>query len=75
MGLFDRVGLRTNGRVQDKAYTRKMMGEGRSFEESQPEQVLCPECGEDLEKESLMAHRQNLYDVVKGVQVSRATRK
>ena len=53
-GIFDRVGLRTNVRktvgmvcqpcwavgVQaDKAYKRRMMGEGRSYQERQREQV------------------------------------
>ena len=57
-GLFDRVGIRTNihkivGMVcrpyraadvqAEKAYTRQMIGEGRSFKESQRERVICPE--------------------------------
>ena len=72
-GLFDRVVLRTNvhktagmvfrpcrtaGLWADKAYTRRMTGEGRSFKEQQREQVSCPECGKDLVKGSLVTHRQ-----------------
>ena len=64
-GLFDQAGLRTNvrktvgmvcrtfraARVRaDKAYTRRMMGEGRIFKERQKDRVSCPECGKELAK-------------------------
>ena len=42
------------------------MGEGRSFKEQQKEWVLCPECGKDLAKGSLVTHRQTQNDVAKG---------
>ena len=69
--LFNRVGLQTNilknvgmvcqpcraaGVRADKAYTRQMMAEGRSYKRKQREMVLCPECRKDLEKGSLVAH-------------------
>ena len=62
-GLFDWVGLQTKVRKtvgmvcklfhavgvrSDEAYTRRMMGEGRSFKERQRERVLCPECMKGL---------------------------
>ena len=80
-GLFDRVGLRTNvsktmgmvcrpcqaaGVRVDEAYTRQMTGEGRSFKERQRERVLCPECGKEMAKGSLVAHRQTQHGVAKG---------
>ena len=57
MGLFDRVGLRTNVRKtvgmvfltcreagvrSEKAYTRRMTGEGGSFKVRQRELLICP---------------------------------
>ena len=80
-GLFDWVGLRKNvrktvGMVSRpfraygvrayKAYTHRMTGEGRSFKERQRERVLCPECGKELAKVSLVTHRQTQHDVDKG---------
>ena len=79
--LFDRMGLRMNvskivgmvfrnfwaaGVRSDKAYTRRMTGKGRSFKEQQWERVLCPECGKELAKGSLVTHRQNQHGVTKG---------
>ena len=81
MGLFDQVGLRinihktvgmvcrpfrTSGVRADKAYTRRMEGDGQSFKERQWERVLCPECGKETAKGSLVAHRQNQNGVEKG---------
>ena len=43
-----------------------MTGEGRIFKEQQQEQVLCPECGKELAKESLVTHRQTHHGVAKG---------
>ena len=80
-GLFDQVGLRTNtcktvgvvcrpcradGLRADKAYTQRVTGEGRTFEERQWEQVLCPKCGKEMEKGSLVTHRQTQNGVAKG---------
>ena len=80
-GLFDRMGLRTNicktagmvfqpcraDRVRaDKAYTRRIMGEGTSFKEQQRKRVTCPECGKELEKGSLVTHLQTQHGVAKG---------
>ena len=42
------------------------MGEGRSFKERQRERVLCPECGKELAKGSLVTHRQTQHGVAKG---------
>ena len=81
MGIFDWVGLRTNVRktvemvcrpfraagVQaDEAYTRRMTGEGGGFKEQQREWILCPECGKELAKGSLVTHRQTQHGVAKG---------
>ena len=80
-GLFDWVVLRTNVRKTvgmmfqpcqatgvraDKAYTRSMTGEGRRFKDKKRERVLCPECGKELAKGSLVTHRQTQHIVVKG---------
>ena len=43
-----------------------MTGEGRNFKEREQEQVLCPECGKELAKGSLVAHRQKQNGVAKG---------
>ena len=79
-GLFDQVGLRTNisktvgmvcqpcrvaGVRSDKSYTRMMTREGVSFKERKWERVSCPECGKELEKRSLVTHRQNHHGVAK----------
>ena len=77
-GMFDRVGLwmnveNTAGMVcrtcwaeevqADEAYTWQMAGEGCIFKEQQRERVLCPECRKDMDKGSLMIHRQTQHDV------------
>ena len=62
LGLFDRVGLRTNfrktvsmvchpcqataGNIMQAAYGRRLTGEGKSYKERQHERVECAECGE-----------------------------
>ena len=64
LGLFDRVGLRTNvgktvrmvcqpcqattGKIMQTAYGRRLMEEGKSYKERQRERVECAECGEQL---------------------------
>ena len=63
VGLFDRVGLRTNvgktfrmvcqpsqaaGTQSVVAYRRKMTGEGPTYRERQNEQVECGECGKEM---------------------------
>ena len=50
----------------DEAYTRRMTGEGRSFKERQWERVLCPECGKELAKGSLVTHLQTQHGMTKG---------
>ena len=79
-GLFEQVGLRTNVRntvgmvcrpfrvdwVREyKAYTWKMTVDGRIFKDSQRERELCPKCGKELEKGSLVTHRQTQHGVAK----------
>ena len=81
MGIFDRVGIRKSvhktvgmfcrprrvaGVQAYKSYTCRMTGEGRSFKERQRERVLFPERGKEVEKGSLVAHRQTKYKVAKG---------
>ena len=81
MGLFDKVGLRTNVRKTvgmvcrnfwaagvraEEAYASRMTGEGRILKEREQERVLCPECGKELEKGSLVMHRQTQNGVAKG---------
>ena len=72
VGLFDRVGLRTNvgktvrmvchscqaGAVNrtEEAYRRRITGKGRSYAERQRERVKCLECGELLAVESILSH-------------------
>ena len=78
--LFDRMGLKTNVRKTvgmlfrpfqvariraGEAYTRSMAREGRSFKERQRDWVLCPECGKELAKGSLVTHRQTQDSVDK----------
>ena len=80
-GIFDRVELCTNvrktvgmvfqpcrasGLRADKAYNRRMTGEGKIFKEQQREKVLCLECGKDLYNGSLVTHRQTQHGVAKG---------
>ena len=82
MGIFDRVGMKTNVRktvgmvchpcravgVQaDEAYTRRITGAGRSYKERQRERVSCPECREDLARGSLAAELKTQNNVLKGV--------
>ena len=50
----------------DEAYTRRITGEGRSFKEQHQEQVLCPECGKDMVKGSLVNNRQTQHGVARG---------
>ena len=42
--------MRAAGVWADEAYTRRMKGEGRISKDRQWEQVLYPECGEELAK-------------------------
>ena len=58
--------FREAGVLIDKAYHQRMTGEGRSFKERQQEWVLCTECGEDLDRGSLVTHRQIQHGVAKG---------
>ena len=73
VGLFDRVGLRTNfgktvsmvchhcqakaGNRTQEAYGRRVTGEGRSYTERQRERVECAECGEQLAVGSVSIHQ------------------
>ena len=50
----------------DKAYTWRMMEEGRSYKEWQREMLICLEFGRDLAKGSLVSHLQTHNGVVKG---------
>ena len=84
-GVFDRVRLCTNvcntmgvvcrpcresGVQENKAYTRRMMVEGRSYKEQQRERqrerFSCPYCRKDLAKGSLVMHRQTQHGLDKG---------
>ena len=72
LGLFERMGLRTNvgktvsmvfrpfqagaGNRTEEAYGRRITGEGRSYSERQREQVKCLECGEILAVGSMLSH-------------------
>ena len=72
VGLFDRVGLRTNigktvsmfcdpcqvgaGHRTEEAYGRRITGEGGSYAERQRDRVECMECGEQLEIGSMLSH-------------------
>ena len=88
-GIFDWVVLQTNvqktvgmicwplraaGVRAYEAYTRRMTGEGRIFKDRQKERFICPECGKDLEKGSLVMHRQTQNGVDKGGLVSEGGR-
>ena len=72
VGLFDRVGLRTNsgktvgmvcrpcqavGTQLEAAYGRRMTGEGPSYRERHKGRVQCRECGEEIAARSLAGHR------------------
>ena len=80
-GIFDQVGLWANvlktmgvvyrpcqssGVRADDAYTRWMIGEWWGFKERQRKRVLCPECGGEMAKGSLVTHFQTQHGVVKG---------
>ena len=80
-GIFDQVVLRTNvcktvgmvcrpwwasGVRSDDAYAQRMSGEVSSFKERQRERVLCPECGKELAKGSLVTHCQTQNVVSNG---------
>ena len=80
-GIFDWLGLQTNVRKTmgvvfqpfraagvraEKAYTRQMTVEGRSYKEKQRDWVHCPECGKDLVRGSLVAHLQTHHGMAKG---------
>ena len=84
-GLFDRMGLRTNVRKtmgmvcsilrtarvrEDESYTRIITGDGSSFKKRERERVLCPECGKELAKGSLVIYGQTQHVVAKGGLVS-----
>ena len=68
VGLFDRVGLRTNiektvgmvcrpcqaaGNQLEAAYGRRITGEGPTYREQQKGRVQCGECGEEMEAGSV----------------------
>ena len=57
---------RAAGVQVDKAYTRRMIGEGSSFKDKEREQVLWMECRKDTAKGSLVKHRQTQHGVVNG---------
>ena len=80
MVIFGGVGLQENFRKTmgmvcqscraamvraDEAYTWRMAGEGQSFKERQQKRVLCPECGNEVAKMSLVVHRQTQHGVAK----------
>ena len=71
VGLFERVGLRTNvgktvsmvcrpcpeaGNQSEAVYGRKMTGEGPTYRERQKERVKCGECGKEMAVGSLASH-------------------
>jgi hypothetical protein len=71
IGIFERVGLRTNttktqamictpgyisSRQSDDAYKRRMTGSGESFKERQRRKVVCPVCDASLAQSSLQHH-------------------
>ena len=53
------------GTGRHEASNRSMKGEGSNFKERQQERVLCPECGKELVKGSLVKHRQTQHGVAK----------
>ena len=57
---------RLSGVWADEYYTRRMMGEGCSYQERQQERVHCPECRWDLARGSLDAHRQTKNGAERG---------
>jgi hypothetical protein len=71
MGLFERVGLKTNisktkamtcfpghirGQISDPSYRKRMRGEGESHRDRQRRRVHCPVCDCDLSSGSLQQH-------------------
>ena len=50
----------------DEAYKRRMMGEGRSYQERQRERVQFPYCGKDIARVSLDNHLQTHHGVGRG---------
>ena len=50
----------------DEAHTMRITVERRIFKERQWERVLFPECGKELDKWSLVTHRQTQNGVAKG---------
>ena len=76
VGLFDRVGLKTNqrktvsmacrpcsaaGNRSEKAYTHTMTGKGLSPRERKREQVTCGDCGQEMAAASLDSHRMSQH--------------
>ena len=72
VGLFERVGLRTNvgktvimtcrpfpaaGNQSEVAYERKMTGEGPTYCDRQKERVECGDCGKEMAVGSLESHQ------------------
>ena len=49
-----------------EAYTRRIIGEGSIFKERERERALCPECGKETAKGSLVTYLQNQHIVAKG---------
>ena len=82
VGLFDRVGLRTNvrntvrmvchpyqagaGNRTEETYWRRLTVEGRSYAERQREQVECLECGEHLAVGSMSSHLMTRHEKAAG---------
>ena len=50
----------------DEACTWRIKREGHIFKERQREQVICPKCGKELARGSLVAHLQTQHSVDKG---------
>ena len=72
VGLFECVGIRTNvgkmvsmtcrscpasGKKLEKAYRRKITGEGPTYWERQKERVECGDCWKEMVAGSLASHR------------------
>ena len=72
VGLFERLGLRTNvgktvsmtyrpcpeaGNQSEEAYGRKMTREGPTYWERQKERVECGDCGKEMAARLLAFHR------------------
>ena len=80
VGLFERVGLRTNvgktvsmtcrpcpaaGNQSEVAYGRKMTGEGPTYCEIQKERVKCGDCSKGMAAGSLESHRMIQHEKAK----------